>query len=250
MKKDVIVVLSSVSILLTGFIFLIFTRNREDHNRILYQGFRYIEELNLYFCATDNYQTVEDGVFQILFSGEKGGFKDPKTCNYMCNTDSSFTTKGILKKYDPGLRFCQIDGSLICVVSENVIYRSVDYPIVTYDKEGYFIWNGKRHWLLDCSYICVYCPVYHSPGMVHWYPYDPKIDSWSNELFKTDAIKDYMSIPNDEFLKKHNKTYFPSTREIWSIHQDGGQVFRNGEWVFWEFSPVPIIVRNKIEEDE
>ncbi len=168
---------------------------------------RYIEELDMYFAACDIQKNGVNGVSLILFSHHKDSLIYPDFCNSMRNTDSSFVRAGVLKPYDEDLRFCRIDNELVCVVSNKVLFHSVDCPIVTYDDEGYFLWNGEKHWLLDHSFIAVNCAAQYIPASIWWYPFDPNIDNWELELRTMDCIA--AQWPLDTLMAKHNKKERP-----------------------------------------
>ncbi|MBQ4290746.1 MAG: hypothetical protein II719_06075 [Clostridia bacterium] len=166
----------SIGLMLIASIVL-FLRNPPQDDGIPPASVRFLDELGLYFRildveVQDGAKDRNDGNFTTVFSPERKNLGQNEPHNQMRK----------IGECDPRLRFCQMDSTMICVVSEKAEYLSVDYPFVTYDDEGYFWWEGKKYRLLDIPFIAVYYE-FQCDHLYEWcliaYKYDPK-DGWEH----------------------------------------------------------------------
>ena len=135
-----------------------------------------VEELDLVFFSYEesslDFKPYHEHT--IFFSDKEDRLLNREECNYIHFKDATDS----LELNDPDFRarvlFCQINETVICVVCEGTIFKSVDYPIVTYDSKGVFSWGKKEYIISDIPYIAVFLSVdEHKKNKWDAYRYNP-----------------------------------------------------------------------------
>lgn len=156
--KIILALLFAVSWLAILFLTIFFLKSTRYSDTTPLFVTHHVEELGLYFYSEkENDSRFKSSDEQTLyFSKDQNNLFLRKTSNYVHYREIPDSLSYNKSFCDAKLRFCQINGVGVCVVSERAIVQSVDFPIVVYNTKGQFTWNGKTYRIEDIPYIAVF----------------------------------------------------------------------------------------------